>query len=399
MGRSHDVVVVGGGPAGSTVARLLAGQGFGVLLLDEARFPRDKVCGEAVSPGAWRRLEAAGLAPALRNAGAHPLAGMRLVAPDGTAFEGRYGGGSAFGFALPRRVLDKILLDRARAAGVEVREGARVTGLERDADAVTGVRVGDHVLRARLVIGADGRRSLVARALGLLREARWPRRFAVRGHWEGVPGLTPFGEMHVGGGGYCGVAPLGGDRANVAFVLPQGAMMAAGGGLEAFYRAQLPAWPRLWPRLAGARLLEPPRALGPLALESRGAWAPGVLLVGDAAGFFDPFTGEGIAAALQGAELAAEIGEAALAGRASLHDYGRAHRALVRRKFLFNRAVQALITRETVANLAARMLQTLPAAADALVGVAGDLFPEGDRVSCRMASTDLRRATGRHRRS
>ena len=378
MERVRDVVVVGGGPAGSTTARRLAERGLDVLLLDEAGFPRDKVCGEALSPGAWRLLEASGAAPALRLAGARPIAGMRLVAPDGTSFAGRYGGGTAFGFSLERRILDALLLERARDAGVDVQERRRVCGLVREGEQVTGVQLDGGIQRARLVIGADGRRSVVARSLGLLREARWPRRFAVRGHWDGMQGLTPFGEMHVGGGGYCGVAPLTGGRANVAFVLPQHAMHAAGGDLEGFYRARLRAWPRVWERLAGARLVAAPRAIGPLALESRQSWAPGVMLVGDAAGFFDPFTGEGICAALQAAEPAAEIGQAYLQGQASLNDYGRAHRTLVRRKFLFNRAVQAMIARETVADLAARALARLPRVADTLVDMAGDWIPAFD---------------------
>src|SRR5687767_8793098 len=114
MGGGPEIVVVGGGPAGAAAATALARQGHDVLVLDEARFPRDKICGEALSPGAWRALEELGVAAALRQAGAHPVAGMWLTAPDGTSFRGRYDGGRVQGFCLERHVLDAVLLENAR---------------------------------------------------------------------------------------------------------------------------------------------------------------------------------------------------------------------------------------------------------------------------------------------
>jgi geranylgeranyl reductase family protein len=377
-----DVAVVGGGPAGATTALLLRRLGHDVVLLDEARFPRDKICGEALSPGAWRLLESLGVATDIAAAGTYPLAGMRLTAPNGRSFAGRYDSGRTTGFAIRRDRLDAILLRRAREAGVAVEEGARVTALSRDASgAAHGVDVQAgatrRLLRARLVVGADGRRSRVARSLGLLSEAAWPRRFAVRGHWDGVAGLTHFGEMHVGRAGYCGLAPLGPQAANITFVLDQPQMRAAGRDLPSFYLETLRRWPRVRERLERATLTTPPRAIGPLALASRGAWAPGVLLVGDAAGFLDPFTGEGVALALRGATLAAEVGHAYLEGRASLAAYGRLHEALAREKFRFNRLVQWLVAHPAAANLAARTLARLPSLADRLVGIAGDCLPPG----------------------
>jgi geranylgeranyl reductase family protein len=377
--RARDVVVVGGGPAGAAVSILLRRRGHDVLLLDEARFPRDKVCGEGVSPEAWRLLDLLGARDAVRALHPHPLRGMSLVSPCGIAFHGTYRrDDDDLGFAVRRDRLDAALLACARAAGVEVREGAKVSAVLRANEQVTGVAAGDERIDARLVVAADGRRSVVARGLGLLGEHRSLRKFAVRGHWDGVLGLRESGEMHVGFGGYCGIAPLGPRTANLAFVLDRRAMARAGGDLESFYRATIAArWPALHERLARAALLAPPRAIGPLALVARRAWAPGALLVGDAAGFYDPFTGEGVTLALRSAELAAATAHEALAsGRtADLSAYERARRDATRDKFRLNRLLQHVVAWPGLADSVARRLARRPDLADQLVGIAGDFVP------------------------
>src|SRR6185295_17793410 len=125
----RDVIVVGGGPAGAASAVMLRQHGHDVLLLDEARFPRDKVCGEGVSPEAWRLLAELGVDGAVRALAPHPLRGMAVTAPDGTCFRGDYRGAPWPGFAVRRERFDRVLLERARESGVEVREGTRATGL------------------------------------------------------------------------------------------------------------------------------------------------------------------------------------------------------------------------------------------------------------------------------
>jgi geranylgeranyl reductase family protein len=375
-----EVVVVGGGPGGTAAAIFLRQAGHEVVLLDEARFPRDKVCGEGVSPEAWRLLGRMGAEGAVRALRPRPLRGMRLTAPDGTAFAGTYVGAREPGFAVRRWCLDRALLDAARAAGVEVHEGVRVGDLVRRDGLVRGVVAenggGPEAIEARLVVGADGRRSVVARRLGLLKEHRTLRKFAVRGYWSGVEGLTEHGEMHVVRGAYCGIAPLGAGEANVTFVVDRDAMGAAGGDLERFYRHTLRQWPRVLERLARAELLGPPRAIGPLALEARRVSAPGALLVGDAAGFYDPFTGEGVTLALRSAELAAEVAHRALAhGSSDLREYDRQRHEATRDKFRLNRLLQRIIAWPAVANAVARRLSRRPDLADRLVGIAGDFVP------------------------
>lgn len=377
MAGERDVVVAGGGPAGVAAAVFLRQKGHDVLLLDEARFPRDKVCGEGISPEAWPLFRALGAEDAVRALRPHALHGMTLVAPDQTSFTGRYGPDRP-GLALRRTELDVALLAVARAARVEILEGARVTDLLRKGGCVRGVRYdGGEAVRARLVVGADGRRSVVARHLGLLSEDEHLRKFAVRGYWEGVSGLGDCGEMHVGGGGYCGIAPLSSSAANVSFVLDRTDLRPARGRLEGFYREALARWPGVADRLISARLAGPPRAIGPLALRARRVSAPGALLVGDAAGFFDPFTGEGVTLALRSAQLAAEVADNALRrGRTDdLQEYDRRRHQATRAKFRFNRLVQQVVAWPELANAVARRLSRRPALADRLVGIAGDFVP------------------------
>jgi flavin-dependent dehydrogenase len=181
----------------------------------------------------------------------------------------------------------------------------------------------------------------------------------------------------VGAGGYCGIAPLSASVANVAFVLDRREMAAAAGELEAFYRGTLRRWPRIAERLRRARLLAPPRAIGPLALVARRVSAPGVMLVGDAAGFYDPFTGEGVTLALRGGEMAAEVASRALRSgdTRDLSAYDRERDRATRDKFRLNRVLQSVVQWPGLSNAVAARLARRPDLADQLVGIAGDFVP------------------------
>ena len=388
-----QVIVVGGGPAGSSTAFFLARAGVDVLLLDRARFPRDKVCSEYMSPQASRILAEMDALCAVENAGAARLVGMRVHAPNGRTIHGEFAAAHGYrgfrdrGLAVRRTVLDSILLERARSAGVKVEEGVRVTDVARDASGrVNGVMTTDaagvKMRGAALVVGADGLRSVVGRRLNLIRSSRWPRRIALVTHFRGVEGMRDFGEMHVDRDGYCGLADVGDGLTNVAVVVPVARAAEVAVDRTEFFESWIAERPAIAVMFARATRVGPVRATGPFASSARKAWTCGAALVGDAADFFDPFTGEGIYAALRGGELAApfiaESVTAAAQGRecdASLAAYERARRAEFSGKWKVERLVGAAVGFPSLINRAANVLSRRRDMADLFVGVVGDFVP------------------------
>jgi geranylgeranyl reductase family protein len=383
-----EVIVVGGGPAGSATAWALARAGVDVLVLDRARFPRDKVCAEYLSPQASRILHDMGALAAAEAAGAAQLDGMLVRSPSGSEIYGEFAAAHGFhgfrdrGLALRRRDLDALLLDRARSVGVRVAEGERVLDVLRDgAGRTTGVCVDRHELRCRLVVGADGLRSIVGRRLGLTRHAAWPRRIALVTHYRGVAGIGRWGEMHVERDGYVGLADVGNGETNVALVVSARAARLIRGDPAGFLTAWITRRPHLAPRFADAERVSDVCATGPFAQHARHAWAPGAALVGDAADFFDPFTGEGIYAALRGGELllpyAVEAARATTTRRAdiALEAYERCRKHEFTGKWIVERIVGAATAYPAVMNRAARTLARRRDMADLFVGVTGDFVP------------------------
>ncbi len=384
-----EVIVVGAGPAGATLARLLAGAGIHVLLLDRAPFPRPKPCGEYLSPGALRLLHELGAGERVEAVAGARLRGFVVHAHGRAAMRGTFGaapgwqGAPPYGLGISRRALDAELVALAREAGAHLRTGARVTELVRADGAVIGVRAlcagREIALHARLVVGADGVAGVVGRRLGLIDPRPRLRRFALVAHVDGIGSLTDYGEMHVGPPGYCGVAPLGDGVANVAMVLPAGRAAQLGARVTDFFTETLAAFTALGPRLADARLLGPVQRTGPLAYRARRLAVDGALLVGDAAAFYDPFTGQGIHKALRSAQLAAPVVLEALrtgdTRRTRLRAYERAYRREFRAVFVVEELVQRLLGHPPLFCWAVRRLTRHPQMADTLVGVTGDALP------------------------
>jgi menaquinone-9 beta-reductase len=385
--RSADVVIVGGGPAGSSLAFNLARAGLRVVVLDRARFPRPKPCAEYLSPQASRLLADMGVLPEVEASGAAQLAGMVIRAPNGERVVGEFEGCNVKGFrdrglSVRREILDAIVLRGAQAAGAEVREGVYVTDVVRESGRVAGIRtIAGDAIRAGLVVGADGLRSIVARRLGLAHMARWPRRYALVTHYQGVAGIGLCGEMHVEAEGYVGIADVGHGVTTVALVVPRRLAATLAAGREAFLDRWLASRPHLAARFAEATRVSPVIATGPFASRARHAHASGAALVGDAADFFDPFTGEGIYAALRGGELLApfvvrSLGAAsARAADAALAAYERARRREFGGKWIVEWIIGAVVGSPRLMNRAARVLAARRDMADLLVGVTGDFVP------------------------
>jgi len=386
-----DAVVVGAGPAGATTALLLARAGASVLLIDRARFPRDKACSEYLSPATTEilaRLDRDVLAE-VESAAHAKLYGMKVVAPSGAAMCGRFRGGPRpYSFALPRTMFDTMLLTAARRAGAHVCEATTVENLVWGKGAVAGVVArssnGQRVTHnARIVVGADGLRSVVARRLGLVRSSP-PRRVAFAAHVTDVAGIDGVGELHVSGRGYVGLGPVGGGVTTVALVLPLATVRKERRDLRSGFFTELEKFPGLAGRFDPRRLARDVLVTGPFAQWSRTAAAPGggALLVGDAADFFDPFTGQGIYSAMRGAELAAACIIPALARGvgepippAALRPYLLARRRAFFGKWLLERLIGIGVGWPALTNRVVRRLAGRPDLADLLVSATGNIVP------------------------
>lgn len=321
IGRADaEVIVVGGGPAGSATALLLARAGHAVLLLDKARFPRHKACSEYINAGGVAALDELGLLDEVIGAGAHRLTEMRIHSPEGGQFTANFerAGPGQHALGLSRYRLDAMLLEAARAAGVTVTERARARNVSIEPGSLATVEVScdgtSARLRAPLIVGADGHHSCVTRSLGLEQTRRWPRRVGLVAHYHHVAGNDHGGDMYVTPDGYAGLAPLEDELTNIAVVMPEARVQQRSGSIDDLFEARLAAVPELNRRLAGATRVGNVRGIGRLGHRVRQPSGDGYLLVGDAAAFLDPFTGDGIYEALRGALLAAPVISQALKG-------------------------------------------------------------------------------------
>lgn len=375
-GFDADVLIAGGGPAGAATATHLARHGWDVLLLEKAVFPREKPCAEFLSPGAVSQLSELGVLEAVRTAGAAYPTGMRIVTPEASCLL-RY---ETPALGVQRPLLDRLLLENARAAGVRVEESVRALDTLVEDGSVRGLAVatafGPVQRRARIVVGADGPHSVVARSLGLNRPVRWPRRLGLVARYDGAATIAEYGEMHVGSDLYCGIAPVGNGVVNVGLVVGMHSK-PAGEPTEHFFERKVSELPRVRTALRGMRRATSIQGIGPLARRVSRAAGPGYLLAGDAAGFLDPFTGEGVYRALRGGKIAADLIDWGLwQGQLDLsREYAEAREAAFADKERICLLIQLFLSNPWAFRYVVERLSRRPRLLERLAAVLGDYAP------------------------
>ena len=360
MAALRDVIVVGGGPAGLALALAAARRGLDVLLLERGTLPADKACGEGLLPPGVEALERLGVKGLLDAAAWTPLRAVRWV--DGElAVELRLR--APGGMGVRRTALSAALAAGARAAGAEVREGWRVS---------THRRAGDHVEvkgpqgaeRGRLLVAADGIGSAIRRREGLELPSEGAPRFGLRRHLALAPWSEAV-EVHFGDGVEAYVTPTGPHRVCLAFLVEVGA--------RGPYRDLLARFPPLEERFAGAPFDSPPAGAGPLARTAQARALDRLVLLGDAAGYVDAITGEGLSLALCGAiELAHALPEALAGGaqRAAFTGWERVEARRFARYATAARFVLGLARRPGARRAALGFLARHPRLGASLVGAA-----------------------------
>ena len=386
-----DVVVLGAGPAGSAAALFLVRRGYRVTLLDRAAFPRDKACGEYLTPGAVQLLrDEIGILPQLLGSGASVLTEETVVPQNGRAFSG-----TTNALACPRIVTDKILRDAAEAAGAAVLEQFNVRQILRNSDGFCGVSGTDasgetQAIHAKVVVGADGTHSLLAREMGVVRPVPRLQRIALVTHYRGASSGRSV-TMHLpsdrsdaccGVGAVCGP---GGTR-NVNIVVPQSEAPRMAGRRQDYFEERLRrSFPAVWADVQQGVQVGPLRSVGCFGHHSRRATEDGAVLVGDAATFIHPFTGEGVYFALRGAQLAAEAISAALergaVSRDRLRSYDTARRAELLPRYRLCDLVQRVVHSPTLLSWGAERLRRSGPLTELLLRAVGDTARPADLVS------------------
>ena len=316
--REYDIIIAGAGPAGTSAAIHLATRGARVLLVEQKKFPRAKLCGEFISPECLKHFEQLGLADRMMTAGGEYLTETVFYSRAGRSVNvpSRWFDNQNGALGLSRAEMDHRLLERARAAGVDVLEETQASGLIAEGKRVRGVNLKTEAVvsqaTAPVVIDATGRgRSLARRLEGLEKNRRPPHRLplvAFKAHFEGAQPAAGTCEIYFYPGGYGGLSSIENGLSNLCFIASAKDVRACQADPEKVMKQVVAKNSRAAYSLGDARVRGDWLAV---TLESFGRQQPvpadGLLMIGDAAAFIDPFTGSGMLMALEGGELAARV--------------------------------------------------------------------------------------------
>ena len=323
-----DVAIVGGGPAGSTCAAFCAAAGLRTLVLEREKFPREKVCGDCLNPACWPVLARLELAEEIRNGPHGVVNAVEFIAISGQKLRVDLFFRDDDMISVKRSLFDHLLLDRARTLGAEIREEATLIALDRTAAKNWKIDVVRETFAARVVVGADGRNSTVARLRNLLpRPER--ERVALQAH---IPLPRDFGNrivLQFLPEGYSGQAPVNDRELNLCLVGAPPTISSLRAWAEQEFK--LPA-DQTW------------RTITPLTRAPVSVAHENLFFIGDAARVVEPFTGEGIYYAVRSGELAANAIVKILRGeRPALRQFVRAHRAMYRGRLWVNRLARTAV--------------------------------------------------------
>lgn len=343
-----DVVIVGGGPAGSTCAAFCAAAGLQTLLLEREKFPREKVCGDCLNPACWpvlRRLEVMERVRALPHG---KLEAVEFIAIGGQKVHVDLPGGEKSEIAVKRSLFDALLMSRARDLGAAVYEATIVSAIEETASGAWKITAGENTFYGRLLIGADGRNSTVARLCNLLPRPK-RERIALQAHIPLPANFENRVVLQFLAHGYSGQAPVNHDDLNVCLVAkPNHIETLKQWAIKRF--ALSPDYP--W------------RTVTPLTRAALPPAHENLFLIGDAARVVEPFTGEGIFYALRSGELAADAIVKLIRGgnkKTTRREFARQHAQMYRGRLWINRLARAAVLSPRVASFFVHAARIQPA--------------------------------------
>jgi menaquinone-9 beta-reductase len=357
-----EVAIVGGGPSGLALAIAAAMRGIGVVVLERGEFPVDKACGEGVLPPGLGVLERLGVLEHLDPAECAPLRRLRYEQEDGTFAEGRLPGRGGLG--IRRLALERALLRRAREVGARL-EDRRALRSHRWVRGGVELQTDSGVVSARMLVAADGLSSPLRKSEGLEGRPGRRRRFGLRQHFRISPWSAAV-EVHFAHGAEAYVTPAGAQRVGVALLFDPARVEGRLG-----FEELLVLFPRLKEQLGAAQADSRPRGAGPMHRVARSQVKDRFALVGDAAGYVDAISGEGLSLAFTGAELLADILPEALrqdGRREALLRYERGYQAAFRRYERLTNALLWMAERPGVRRRAIRVLSGRPRLFGAILG-------------------------------